>query len=451
MHSPFVSKRSVPVTTALALLALVGAGTATALAQGAGKTLTAATHFYVPPPASGSVQQAVSLLETGDFRGAELIGAMELTPQAVWLTSGTPAQVQATVTQAMRGAELQRAVPVFVVYNIPGRDCGSYSAGGAQSTAAYKAWINGVAQGIGSKKAVIALEPDALANLPSDCGYDPTLVNVPQATADRYTQINYAVTTLEAGANTSVYLDGGNSAWQAVGTIASRLVTAGVQQAQGYFSNVSNYRETNYEAKFDTWVSECIAFGTSSADGGWRLGNFNYCASQYYSPLGPVNPNDITTWVYTDQWFTQNLGTATPTLHFLIDTSRNGQGPLNASVYANAPYDQPSSVVATISGGSWCNPPGRGLGLRPTTNTGVSLLDAYLWVKTPGQSDGTCDAAGGTRAWNYTAYTQAGWPTAAATQAIFDPLWGLNDPAAGAWFPQQALDLARHANPSLLR
>ena len=38
----------------------------------------------------------------------------------------------------------------------------------------------------------------------------------------------------------------------------------------------------------------------------------------------------------------------------------------------------------------------------------------------------------------------------ATSQALFDPLWGLVDPAAGAWFPQQALDLAKRANPALL-
>jgi endoglucanase len=71
-------------------------------------------------------------------------------------------------------------------------------------------------------------------------------------------------------------------------------------------------------------------------------------------------------------------------------------------------------------------------------------------VKTPGQSDGTCDAAGGARAWDYTDYSQAQWPTDAADQAVFDPLWGLDDPIAGSWFPQQAIDLAQRANPSLL-
>ena len=272
----------------------------------------------------------------------------------------------------------------------------------------------------------------------------------PQATSDRYTQIHYAVTTLEADPNTLVYLDGGNSHWQAVPTIANRLVTAGLLQAQRFFSNVSNFNLNSYEAKFDTWVSECIAFANNPAEGGWHLGEYGWCASQYYSPLGTVDPNNIATWVYTDEWYQQNLGAAVPTVHFLIDTSRNGQGRLDAAPYANPPYNQPASIVQTLQNGSWCNPPARGLGTRPTTTAGVSLLDAYLWIKTPGESDGTCDAAGGARAWDYAPYTQSGWPTDAAGQAIFDPLWGLDDPIAGAWFPQQALDLAKRANPGLL-
>lgn len=414
------------------------------------KTLSPETRFLVPQPDAGAVQQVANLVKAGDLYDAFLIARMELSPRAVWLTGGTPAEVAATAADTMQQAHAQDAVPVFVVYNIPGRDCGSYSAGGAQTTAAYEAWIDAIAGAIGEHKVVVVVEPDALANLPSDCGYDPTQVNIPQATADRYTQINYAVTKLETGPRTLVYLDAGNSDWHAVGDMALRLVTGGLMNAQGFFSNVSNYRLDNYEAKFDTWISECIAFANNPADGGWRLGHYTWCASQYYSPDGPVNPNDISTWVYSDQWYAANMGTAVPTTHFVIDTSRNGQGPFSAAPYANPPYNQPASVIGTLNGGSWCNPPTRGLGLRATVNTGVPLLDAYLWVKIPGESDGQCDAAGGARAWDYSLYTQAGWPATATGQAAFDPLWGLVDPAAGAWFPQQALDLAKRANPPLL-
>ena len=63
---------------------------------------------------------------------------------------------------------------------------------------------------------------------------------------------------------------------------------------------------------------------------------------------------------------------------------------------------------------------------------GGALLDACLWVKTPGQSDGQCNRG------------IAGSTT--------DPEWGgIVDPAAGEWFPQQALELAQLADPPLLR
>ncbi|MEU9183408.1 glycoside hydrolase family 6 protein [Streptomyces sp. NPDC048484] len=77
---------------------------------------------------------------------------------------------------------------------------------------------------------------------------------------------------------------------------------------------------------------------------------------------------------------------------FVIDSSRNGNGPYTGT-------------------DSWCNPPGRALGVAPTTVTGAPLIDAYLWVKRPGESDGTC--RGG--------------------------------PSAGQWWPSYALELASNA------
>ena len=444
-------KSLLPALTLLFATALTAqTNTQTAPTTPAVRTLPATTHFYVPPPAPGSVQQIERLAAHHRLTDALLLTAMELNAQAVWLTGGTTSETISTVTATMRHAADQHTTPVFVLYNIPGRDCGSYSAGGAENTAVYEAWVRAVATGIGDRQAVVLVEPDSLANLPSDCGY-PATVNATQLTADRYAQINYAVTTLEIQPQTLVYLDAGSSLWRAVGDIAVRLATAGVAHAQGFFSNVSNFRLSNYETHFDTWVSECLAFAANPAEGGWRLGNYSYCASQYYSPLGTVDPTDIATWTYSDQWYTQNLGTATPATHFVVDTSRNGQGPLVAGIYAAAPFNQAAATVQTISNGSWCNPPDRGLGQPSTARTSVPLLDAYLWVKTPGQSDGTCDAAGGARAWDFSLYSLRGWPADSAAQALFDPLWGLDDPAAGTWFPQQALELARRANPPLVR
>ena len=367
------------------------------------------TQFYVPKPNHGALDQIADLTSSGNKADANLIKEMINTPQAVWFTSGTPHGVQQDVKNTVERAADKGTVPVLVAYNVPGRDCSQYSAGGAPTGDAYKAWIDGFAAGLGSRIVVVILEPDGLALLPTDCGQSDTY--------NRVGLINYAAHKLASSdPNASVYLDAGHSAWHSVGDMAVRLVAGGVQDVQGFFSNVSNYRATDYEVKFDTWISKCIAFANNAEEGGWRLGHYDWCASQYYSPFGPVNPNDISTWVYTDQWFDANLGHAVATVDFVIDTSRNGQGPWTPSAHPAGDAQD------------WCNPPDRGLGLQPTANTGLPLLDAYLWVKIPGEPDGQCYR----------------W-----TNGPLDPVRHIQDPAAGQWFPDMALELVHNANPSL--
>lgn len=71
--------------------------------------------------------------------------------------------------------------------------------------------------------------------------------------------------------------------------------------------------------------------------------------------------------------FGETISSLTNGAHYVIDTSRNGVGPA------------PDSPL------NWCNPSGRALGVAPTTATAGPHADAYLWVKRPGESDGSCD------------------------------------------------------------
>ena len=425
--------------TAMASPAGTGAPARPAAAAGQ-RSLGPDTRFYLPPPSQGALPQILQLAKSGDAKDAALITQMETVPRAVWFTSGTPAQVTQQVRQTMIGAAIERAVPVLVAYDIPGRDCAQFSAGGALSQADYEAWISGFAQGIGHGKAVVILEPDALGNLPSNCGLPSSVY--PFTDTERIAELQFAVSALEQDPAVSVYLDGTHSAWQSVGTITQRLLEAGVQHAQGLFVNVSNYQPNAELLDYGTWISDCIAMVTDPSNAFFN--NPSACASQYF----PATQSNFSTWDLTTQWYAANMGNAVATTHFVVDTSRNGLGPNNMQAFAAAPFNQPSSVISTLASGNWCNPPSSGVGLRPTASTGVPLLDAYLWVKTPGQSDGQCDAAGGVRAWDYTAYSQPGWPTTTSAQALFDPLWGIDDPAAGAWFDQQALQLAQLASPA---
>ena len=400
---------------------------ASAMPQG---SLDPNTQFYVPKPNHGAQEQITVLTSSGNKTDANLIKTLIQTPQAIWFTQGTPKTVLQDVRNTVQRAADKGQVPVLVAYNIPFRDCAQFSAGGATSVADYKAWVDGFAAGIGNNKAVVILEPDGLGiipwykqfrGLPAEAGdYEwcrPAEANADTAADDRFAMLNYAVDALKAHSNVSVYLDGTHSAWLGSGDAAHRLSQAGVARADGFFLNVSNYRLDSHLEKYGTWVSKCIAFATNRAS--WGLGHFDWCASQYY----PASPNDFSTWGLTDQWYTDNVESQTwwysesLLKHFVTDTSRNGQGPWTP------PAGYPDAQ-------DWCNPPDRGVGVRPTANTGVALLDAYLWVKLPGESDGQC--------------TRGLGPT-----GTVDPEWGVVDPAPGQWFPEMALELVHNANPAL--
>src|SRR6266545_5571600 len=189
------------LVTVAALLVPIAANAASA----SDRTLTPNTRFLVPVPNQGAIQQSIDLLRHGQLVDAARIAKMVATPQAVWVTKGTPKDARRAVEKAIALADVQRAVAVLVVYNIPGRDCGGLSAGGALTTADYKAWIDGFAAGVGSHKAVVILEPDGLGLIPSSCNGgagEPGFTD-----AARYEEINYAVDALEARPKSIVYLD----------------------------------------------------------------------------------------------------------------------------------------------------------------------------------------------------------------------------------------------------
>lgn len=259
-------------------------------------------------------------------RDAAILARIAAQPQAVWLGAWS-GDVAAAAARVVARARAARAVPVLVVYRIPGRGCASAAAGEAR---AYRAWIRSLASGIGDAPAGVVLEPDALAQL--DC-------LGAAAARERIDLLRDAVGALHAHRGVALYVDAGHSHWQPAAVMADRLRRAGVAGARGFALDVSNFRGDRELAGY-------------AHDLARRLG-----------------------------------GEA----HAVLDTSRNGAGP--------APH------------GAWCNPRGRALGAVPTTATGDPVIDAKLWIKRPGESDGTC--GGG--------------------------------PAAGTFWPRQALALARAA------
>ncbi|MFE2917467.1 glycoside hydrolase family 6 protein [Kitasatospora indigofera] len=389
------TRAALAVTATLAALSGLGAGPAAAAgpaAPAAARSLPAGTHFFIDP-ASKAAQQAVTDLRAGDAAGAAAMAKLASWPVARWFTgTADPAQTTREMAELQAKAAVLRQTPVAVAYNIPGRDCSQYSAGGAADSGQYAAWVDALAKGIGQRPTVVVLEPDGLALSPAFCG------GTAQQQADRLAETNAAVDRLERQSGALVYLDGGHSSWQNVGTMAELLRAGGVARAQGFFLNVSNYQRDADLVRYGTLVAKCT----------WYLANTpgaaaDDCANQYWPQAD------------ADAWYAAHVPADARLPHFVIDSSRNGQGPWTPT----AQYPDPQT---------WCNPPARGLGTRPTAATGVPLLDAYLWIKVPGESDGSCTrgTTGGT-----------------------DPEYGGVDPVAGAWWPEQAHGLAEQASPAL--
>ncbi|MFJ4940244.1 glycoside hydrolase family 6 protein [Streptomyces pseudovenezuelae] len=269
-----------------------------------------ADPFWVNPDGNAA-KQVAAYRKSGKDDEAGQIRKIAQQPTGEWIGPENPEQEARGFTEA---ADKAGRTALLVLYNIPHRDCGQYSQGGAADGNAYRTWIDGVAAGIGDRSATVILEPDAVLHLVDGCTKD-------EFHEERYDLLTGAVEKLKSLKNTKVYLDAGNAGWGHPDQIFEPLKWAGVAKADGFSVNVSNFYSTK----------DSITYG-----------------KQLSAKVGDK--------------------------HFVIDTSRNGNGP-----YKDGDENE-----------RWCNPPGRALGETPTIKTADPLVDAYLWVKRPGESDGEC-------------------------------------------------------------
>src|SRR5690606_34389151 len=155
-----------------------------------------------------------------------LIGKIADTPQARWLGEWS-GDVEVATANFTRAARQRNHVPLFVAYNIPNRDCGQHSAGGAAELGAYRERIQGIANGVTRHwRAIVVLEPDALGHL-QQCLDEA-------AQASRLSMLKSAVEQLESLPGVAVYLDAGHSRWVPAEEMARYLEAAGVAQARGF-------------------------------------------------------------------------------------------------------------------------------------------------------------------------------------------------------------------------
>jgi cellulose 1,4-beta-cellobiosidase len=281
---------------------------------------------------------------------------------------------------------------MLVLYDLPNRDCAANSSEGElrvekNGEARYRnEFIDPLAalfQSHADQPIVVILEPDSLANLATNMG-------LPSCVAARSVYRDATVYALKKFAlpNVSVYLDAGHAGWlgwddnrEKIAKVYKKVLVeaGGTQTIRGFVTNVSNYTHLR------------------NRDGA------------VLEPTDPC-PNELT--------YVKMLG-ETLSMYgikdkgFLIDTSRNGKGGIRTKW------------------GNWCNIKGAGLGERPRVQPEPGV-DAFVWIKPPGESDGTSDPK-----------------QPRFDEACVSPDSAKGAPQAGEWFESYFLDLVRNAKPPL--
>jgi endoglucanase len=171
--------------------------------------------------------------------GARWLDPIATRPQARWLNGPQDLARLPALAARARG---QRALLVLVAYYLPNRGCSS-SGQGAPSSNHYRRWIERLIHQLGSTRAAIVVEPDAVA---ADC-FDTKRASLLKRSVKRL-----------ADAGQYVYLDAGHARWRSTGEMAQRLLGAGIQYAQGFSVNVANRQTTRQSYQWGRELSDLL-------------------------------------------------------------------------------------------------------------------------------------------------------------------------------------------------
>lgn len=380
-------------------------------------------------------------------------------PTAVWLDSlealdgynGRRSTLEQHLVSAVKQAAGGRPRTILVVlYNLPDRDCGAQASNGLlrgeSGLERYRTdYIDRIARTFSDPRfaglrIVALIEPDSLPNLVTNQASAGCMAALRNGT---YVEgIAYALRRFAAIDNVYSYLDIGHSGWlgwdnnraRAVQLYTEVVLKAGsLDYLQGVVSNVSGY----------TPVEELLLPDPDYSIEGRPVKSARFY--EYNSVLDERGYADALKQEFMAAGFSSRFG-------ILIDTSRNGWGGPSRPVSAAWKADVNTFVDAArldrrAARGNWCNQKDAGIGERPQGdpfNDGV--IHAFVWVKPPGESDGTSDVSQTTpdeqgKSFDPFCNPEGMTPVGHLTGALGDA------PAAGEWFPEHFQTLVRNAYP----
>jgi cellulose 1,4-beta-cellobiosidase len=382
-------------------------------------------------------------------------------PTAVWLDriaaiNGTTGArgLRAHLDEAVRQAAGQPLVFQVVIYNLPGRDCSALASNGelkADELPRYKTeYIDPIAAILADTKyagirIVTVVEIDSLPNLVTNVTPRPTWVaqcDTMKANGNYVNGVGYALAKFGPIPNVYNYIDAGHHGWlgwddnfaSSAQMMAQAAKASGstVNNVHGFITNTANYGALK-ESHFT--INDNVA-GKSVRESKWVDWN------RYIDELSYAKAFREET---VRAGFPSNVG-------MLIDTSRNGWGGT-----ARPTGPGPTTTVDTyVNGGkfdrrihlgNWCNQSGAGIGERPKAapETGI---DAYVWIKPPGESDGASKEIPNTEGKGFDRMCD---PTYTGNIRNGNNMSGaLSDaPLSGHWYSAQFQELMRNAYPAL--
>jgi len=368
--------------------------------------------------------------------------------------TSTAMGLRAHLDDALVQAGGQTMTIPFVIYNLPGRDCAALASNGElgpTDIGRYRTeYIDPIAAIMSDSKyrslrIVTIIEIDSLPNLITNAGGTAGSTDAcatMKANGNYVAGVQYALNKLHAINNVYTYIDAAHHAWlgwdsnfaPAADLFAStvRGTTAGFASVDGFITDTANYSalvEPNFT--INTTVN-----GQSVKQSKWV--DFNqYVDEQSYAQAFRTKLVSV--------GFTGSLG-------MLIDTSRNGWGGAarptgpGTSTDVTTFVDQ-SRIDRRIHAGNWCNQSGAGIGERPRANP-ASGIDAYVWIKPPGESDGSSSAIPNNEGKGFDRMCD---PTYTGNARNGNSMTGAlpNAPLSGAWFSAQFHQLLANAFPAL--
>ncbi|SEG35037.1 cellulose 1,4-beta-cellobiosidase [Actinacidiphila yanglinensis] len=362
--------------------------------------------------------------------------------------------LKAHLDEAVAQANGQPLTVEFVIYDLPGRDCAALASNGElgpDDLSTYESQYIDPITSIMSDPAyaklriVNIIEPDSLPNIVTNASGQAgaTAACATMKQNGNYEKgVGYALAKLGALSNTYNYIDAGHHAWlgwdsnfaPAAQEFLKAATTSGatVHDVQGFITNTANYSAT-VEPNFK--VTDNVN-GTTVRQSKWVDWN-NYVDEQSYATALRTELVGV--------GFDSNIG-------MLIDTGRNGWGGSSRPTGPGATtsvdtYVDGGRIDRRIHAGNWCNQSGAGIGERPTAAPATGL-DAYVWIKPPGESDGSSKAIDNDEG---KGFDQMCDPTYGGNARNGNnPTGALPDsPLAGHWFSAQFHQLLQNAYPPL--